>query len=172
MFFSALLFLPFLATPVTPATQSPVGKKAPITNSNPSTKGMSEIIHRGGAFTLTKTVTLDDIMAKVESYGDKPVRINGKVKAVCLKKGCWLVLAGQAPTSRARVTFKDYAFFAPMDSQGYAASVEGVLKVKILSEGERAHLAEDGKVSIDEVPKAELRIVASAAAFQKTANTP
>ena len=47
------------------------------------------------------------------------------------------------------------------------ASVEGIVKAKTLSEGERAHLAEDGKVSIEQIPKAEVRIVASAAAFTK-----
>ncbi len=168
MFLNAFFILPLLASPSTPAKQAAASAKQPVTQQIQSTKLVSEVVHRGAPFTLTQTVTLDEVMEKFESYGSKPVRVNGTVKAVCLKKGCWLVLAGQSSTSRARVTFKDYAFFAPMDSQGHSASVEGILKIKILSDGERAHLAEDGKVSIDAVPKAEIRIVASAAAFQKT----
>ena len=168
MFLNALLILPLLASPSAPAKKAAASVKAPVTQQLESKKSVSAVVHRGAPFTLTQTVTLDEVMEKFESYGSNPVRVNGTVKAVCLKKGCWLVLAGKSPTSRARVTFKDYAFFAPMDSQDYAASVEGILKIKILSDGERAHLAEDGKVAIDAVPKAEIRIVASAAAFQKT----
>ena len=68
------------------------------------------------------------------------------------------------------MTFKDDAFFAPMDSAGWSASVEGLVKAKTLSEAERAHLASDGKVDIKEIPKAEIRIVASAASFEKPAS--
>ena len=155
------LLIPFLAAPPT-ATSQPT-----TVTSQPTNMAKSNIVHRGAPFELTKEVTLDEIMAAPEKYGKSPVRITGTVKRVCLKKGCWLVLAGTAPTARARVTFKDYAFFAPMDSAGYTASVEGIVKAKTLSEGERAHLAEDGKVSIEQIPKAEVRIVASAAAFTK-----
>ena len=67
------------------------------------------------------------------------------------------------------MTFKDYAF-APMDSAGWSASVEGLVKAKTLSEAERAHLASDGQVDVKEIPKAEIRIVASAASFVKPAS--
>ena len=147
------MLLPLLAAPT-------VQSAAPVTQS-------AAPIHRGAPFTLTKAVTLDQVMATPEKYNQTPVRIDGTVKSVCTKKGCWLILAGSAPTSRARVTFKDYAFFAPMDSAGYSASVEGVVQAKVLSDAERAHLAEDAKLPVESVPKAELRIVASAASFQK-----
>ena len=110
---------------------------------------------------------MDEVMAKAKAYEQAPGRISGTVKSVCAKKGCWLILAGEGPTARARVTFKGYAFFAPMDSAGYTASVEGIVKAKVLSDAERAHLAQDGNVSVEAVPKAEVRIVATSASFLK-----
>ncbi len=156
----ALLF-PLMAAPPA-ATAQPAS-----VSTQPTKMGESATVHRGAPFELTTELTLEQIMAKPETYAQTPVRIKGIVKKVCLKKGCWLVLAGTSPTARARVTFKGYAFFAPMDSAGHTASVEGLVQSKTLSEGERAHLAEDGKVSIDQIPKHEIRIVATAAAFTK-----
>ena len=132
-----------------------------------SAKPASEVIHRGDKFSVETIVSLDEVLSDPNKFADKQVRVTGTVKKVCLKKGCWLVLAGKAQNTRARVTFKDYAFFAPMDSAGWAASVEGLVKAKTLSEAERAHLASDGKVDVKEIPKAEIRIVASAASFVK-----
>ena len=159
MLVTAFLLIPILAAPTITSQ--------PITSAPAQTESSQGTIHRGAPFELTKEISLDEVMEAPKQYADTPVRIRGKVKKVCLKKGCWLVLAGSKPTARARVTFKDYAFFAPMTCEGYTASVEGIVKAKTMSEAERAHLAEDGKVSIDEIPKAELRIIATAAAFTK-----
>ena len=161
MLLNLAFLIPLLAAP--PTTTSQPARVL----SQPTKADVNGTTHRGVPFQLTEEVGLDDIMAEPEKYVQKPVRIKGTVKQVCLKKGCWLILAGTKATSRARVTFKDYAFFAPMDCVNYAASVEGFVKAKTLSDAERAHLAEDGKVSIDQIPKTELRIVASSAAFTK-----
>ena len=135
-----------------------------------SAKPTSEVIHRGAKFSVDAVVSLDKVLSAPNDFADKQVRVSGTVKKVCLTKGCWLVLAGKGQNTRARVTFKDYAFFAPMDSAGWSASVEGLVKAKTLSEAERAHLASDGKVDVKEIPKAEIRIVASAASFVKPAS--
>jgi hypothetical protein len=162
--FSFLFFaLPLLAAPASQPTSQPTGLSQPAST---TTQAVGPI-HRGAPFELTKSVSLDDVMAKAKEYEQVPVRINGTVKSVCTKKGCWLILAGEGPNARARVTFKGYAFFAPMDSAGYKASVEGIVKAKVLSDAERVHLAEDGNVPVDAVPKAEVRIVATSASFLK-----
>jgi hypothetical protein len=44
----------------------------------------------------------------------------------------------------ARVIMKDYGFVVPIDSAGRKTSVEGVLKVKVFTEAQAKHLAEDG----------------------------
>ena len=45
------------------------------------------------------------------------MKIEGKVVDVCKKKGCWMTLE-TANGEPMRVTFKDYAFFMPMDIVG------------------------------------------------------
>jgi hypothetical protein len=162
--FTFLFFaLPLLAAPAHQPSSKPVPSSQPVTSAVQS----AGLIHRGAPFELTKAISLDEVMAKAKDYDQVPVRINGTVKSVCAKKGCWLILAGEGPSARARVTFKGYAFFAPMDTAGYKASVEGVVKAKVLSDAERAHLASDGNVAVDAVPKAEVRIVATSASFLK-----
>lgn len=117
--------------------------------------------HRGAAFALKKRTRLDTIVADPSAYSAKTVQVEATIKAVCKKKGCWLVLEGDKPEVVARVTMKGYGFFAPRDSDGKKVVVEGAVEVKTLAEAERAHLAEDGKTSIDAIPKHEVRIVAT-----------
>lgn len=108
-----------------------------------------------------KTTSLDAIADQPEKYSGKEVCVEGSISAVCQAKGCWMTMAGSKVTSRARVTFKDYAFFVPKTVKGKKVKLLGEVKVKMLSDAERKHLAEDGRVDVSEIPKAELRLVAS-----------
>jgi hypothetical protein len=124
--------------------------------------GDTKLVKRGGDFTGATKATLDDVAATPDKFAGKTVEISGTVGTVCVKKGCWLGLTGTKPAVHARVTFKDYAFFAPMDSKGATARVEGVVEVKKMSDAEREHLAKDEGKPVAEVPAVELRIMASA----------
>lgn len=125
------------------------------------------VIHRGAAFTLAEKdrITLDAVADKAPEMAGKTVQVTGKVKSVCKKKGCWMILAGDK--ARARITFKDYGFFVPLDSDGRDAVIEGVVEVKTLDEAERKHLADDAGKTIDAIPKHELRLVASGVELRK-----
>lgn len=125
--------------------------------------GQEAKLHRGAAFTVDAKaqVTLDAIAAKPADFVGKTVRVGGKVTKVCKKKGCWMALQGTDPKHSARITFKDYGFFVPLDADGKAAVVEGVVEVKQLSEAMRKHLAEDEGTTVDKVPATELRMVAT-----------
>ena len=129
----------------------------------PSTETASDIkvIKRGEALSKGPVKTLDEVAKTPEAFAGKSVLVSGTIMAVCQAKGCWMTLAGEAPTARARVTFKDYAFFVPKDGKGMKAVLKAEVKVKTLDEAERKHLAEDGQVSVDQIPKVELRLVAS-----------
>ena len=70
------------------------------------------------------------------------VKVSGTVEAVCQKKGCWMVI--KDGDVQARVLVKDHAFAIPMDGKGKAATVEGTLESKDLSEANVAHLKQDG----------------------------
>ncbi len=122
----------------------------------------SKLVKRGGDFTGAAKATLDEVAASPDKFAGKTVEVSGTVGTVCLKKGCWLGLIGAKPTTNARVTFKDYAFFAPLDSKGATARLEGVVEVKKMSPAEREHLAKDEGKAVADIPAVELRIMASA----------
>ncbi|WP_293788881.1 DUF4920 domain-containing protein [uncultured Pedobacter sp.] len=95
-------------------------------------------------------------VAKMEAaMGDKKavdMKIEGKVVDVCKKKGCWMTL--EMPNGDPmRVTFKDYAFFMPMDIVGKKVVLDGLAKKQTISVETLRHYAEDAKKSPEEVAK-------------------
>ena len=162
----ALLLLSFPALAAPPAGPGPTTKPASPPADN--TMASAKVVSRGAAFALKTSVALDAIAADPDAYAGKTVKVTAKVGTVCRKKGCWLGLVGDKPAANARVTFKDYAFFAPLDCTGDQATVEGTVEVKQLGEGERAHLAKDGGKKVEDVPAKELRIIATALEVRRT----
>lgn len=80
------------------------------------------------------------------------MKIQGKVVDVCKKKGCWMTL--EMPNGDPmRVTFKDYAFFMPMDIVGKNVVLDGLAKKQTISVETLRHYAEDAKKSPEEVTK-------------------
>lgn len=136
---------------------APLPEVAPAAQTSSST----EVIKRGKALSKGEVISLDAVAKDPESFSSKSVLVTGTISAVCQVKGCWMTLSGKDPAARARVTFKDYAFFVPKEGKGMKAVLEAEVKIKMLSDGERQHLADDGKVSVDQIPKVELRLVAS-----------
>ncbi|PST84899.1 DUF4920 domain-containing protein [Pedobacter yulinensis] len=94
--------------------------------------------------------------AKMEqAMGDNKtadLKIQGEVVDVCKKKGCWITLKmpGSEPM---RVTFKDYAFFMPMDIVGKKVVLDGIAKKQTISVETLRHYAEDANKPADEVAK-------------------
>lgn len=89
-----------------------------------------------------------------------PQKITGEITQVCQKKGCFMVLTDGSDF--ARVTFKDYGFFVPMDSASKEAVVYGELTSKTLSPERANHFAEDlGEKGTHTKPVTEYSIVAS-----------
>jgi len=105
-----------------------------------------------------EVVTPGDVKpaAKMEAaMGSKTttdMKIEGKVVDVCKKKGCWMTLE-MANGEPMRVTFKDYAFFMPMDIVGKQVVLDGVAKKQTISVETLRHYAEDAKKSPEEVAK-------------------
>jgi len=105
-----------------------------------------------------EAVTPGDVKsaAKMEAaMGSKTttdMKIEGKVVDVCKKKGCWMTLE-MANGEPMRVTFKDYAFFMPMDIVGKQVVLDGIAKKQTISVETLRHYAEDAKKSPEEVAK-------------------
>ena len=101
--------------------------------------------HFGAAFALTDAKPLSAVLAS--GVPSDAVKVSGTVESVCQAKGCWMVIKEGDFT--ARVLVKDHAFAIPMDGKGKAATVEGTLEAKELTEANVAHLKKDGDANLE-----------------------
>lgn len=97
--------------------------------------------HFGAPFASAESQPLSAAIASFSSENQSPVLVSGEVKSVCKMKGCWMVI--EDGELQARVLMKDHAFAVPMDGEGAAAKVEGVLTEKTLSEAQVKHIEKD-----------------------------
>ncbi|TBR19165.1 DUF4920 domain-containing protein [bacterium] len=103
----------------------------------------------GGAVTLTDPVPLADALAKPDDFKGKEILLEGTVKSVCKKKGCWLVLDdGQRDL---RITFKDYGFFVPKDIAGKKVRAQGLLSKETQSAKTVKHFLKDEGASKEKI---------------------
>lgn len=105
------------------------------------------------------------LVQKVEAAGTFTGKVSGKINEVCTNKGCWFAM--ELPNgSSMRVTFKDYRFFIPTNSQGFPITIEGVATLSETDVETLRHYAEDQGKSKEEVaaitsPKKEITFEAS-----------
>lgn len=67
------------------------------------------------------------LLAHPELYSGRPVIVEGTITKVCPTKGCWMTV--REGERELRVTFKDHAFFMPLDCAGRTAHIEGVFAI-------------------------------------------
>lgn len=111
-----------------------------------TTASAGEVISRGAVIARdAKAIPVATVLGSPNDYTKTPVVVEGVVTSACDRKGCWMQLGASAEDKQAvRVTFKDYAFFVPLDSKGYNARAEGVVTVKKLTKRDADHLEEEG----------------------------
>jgi hypothetical protein len=128
-----------------PQQQSGTEEKAETeTESEIATGKFGAEISEDGAVSLTQLV---DVLEAQEAFEGK---IIGEIKDVCSKKGCWLTV--DLPNGQSmRVTFKDYGFFVPKNSQGYPVILEGIASKKTTDVETLRHYAEDAGKSKAEI---------------------
>lgn len=89
-------------------------------------------------------VAFADLMAAPENFDGKEVVVKGNVNDVCQAEGCWLVLGD----GKKEVLVKTlHVFVVPKDSYDNAAEVNGVFKIKEISEEQARHLNDESKNS-------------------------
>ena len=113
---------------------------------------------------LKKAEKLDDLIKKFNAVENKLILVEGVVRRVCKKKGCWMVL--QDKKYAVRVTFKNYSFFVPQKLINTSVLVQGRLIRKHYSVAEQKHYLEDEEASqerIDSVktPKVSWQLIAT-----------
>jgi hypothetical protein len=113
-------------------------------DSDKPTGMFGEEINDSGVVSLTQLVS--ELQVNDEFEG----KVVGEIKEVCVKKGCWMTI--DLPNGQTmRVTFKDYAFFVPLNSQGYPVVIEGVASKKVTDVATLRHFAEDAGKSKEEI---------------------
>lgn len=114
--------------------------------------GKAEVVpgNYGDLIEENVVITSAELVSKIESEGTFSGKISGEIKEVCTKKGCWFSM--DLPNGESmRVTFKDYGFFVPTNSQGFPIVMEGVAKLTQTDVETLRHYAEDQGKSKEEV---------------------
>jgi hypothetical protein len=102
------------------------------------------VIKRGAEIGNAPVVELSDVLKDASAFGGKRVIVEGPVGDVCQMKGCWMGLVPEDAAQGIRVTFKEYGFFVPRDSQGLMARMEGAFETNVLSKEDADHLEGEG----------------------------
>jgi uncharacterized protein (UPF0548 family) len=110
-----------------------------------------------------EAVSLKQAIAGLEGASQAQVKVTGEVTEVCQAKGCWMILVDG--DTYARITFKDYGFFVPIETSMQRTVVYGVLSKHVLSGEQAAHYAQDAGAQSTLAVEGEVReysLVASA----------
>lgn len=131
------------ATPAASPEAAAPAAAAPEAAAAPAAPEAAGNVNLGEAFTDTEVVPVDTLVAQAASYDGKPVVLDGVVKEVCQKKGCWHTIATADPAVNLMVKDKEYAVFLPRDAAGKHVHVKGTFAVESMPEDEARHYAED-----------------------------
>jgi len=103
----------------------------------------------------------EELVAKLSESDSVWVTMKSKIITNCKHSGCWMDL-DMGNKEVVKVTFKDYAFFIPLESEGKTAIVEGFAKREIIPVDMLKHYAEDDGKSqedIDAITEPEMAYV-------------
>jgi len=165
-----LLLLPILLMFLACGSKETKQEKETVTDDTSEEKELSMTTDSqfGEAFSSAEVKADSEMLALYQdlSLGDTiQVQFQSEVESVCAKKGCWMKL--ELPEEQnAHVTFKDYGFFVPKDSQGDQMLVNGVAFIEQTDVETLKHYAEDAGESEAEIakitePKLNYRFIAS-----------
>jgi hypothetical protein len=97
-----------------------------------------------------KAISGSGLLAMMQDKDSVWVTMKSKIVSNCQKSGCWMDL-DLGNDEVIKVSFKDYAFVIPIDSQGKTATVEGFAKKELISVELLQHYAEDAGKTPEEI---------------------
>jgi hypothetical protein len=157
--------------PAPPESGTPENAATPPAQ-EPSKKQSNVTVH-GSAILPGKEVQLAKVLAEPQKYAGQTVIVEGEVRRVCKKMGCWMELATAKDDAAAscRVFFGAHQFFVPKDSDGASARVQGEVQVQQVEASFVQHLEEEGasfKAKNDDGTAQEVRLVASGVELERS----
>jgi len=142
---SLTLVMCFAALGVVATAAQKESTKSSVKATKSSNQTSAEVVKRGAPLGDSPSVALADVLKEPQKFADKAVLVEGVIERVCTNKGCWMELAPVAGSKDGvRVTFKDYGFFVPVNSQGMRAKAEGLFSVKTLTKEKADHYEGEG----------------------------
>ncbi|MFM7216915.1 MAG: DUF4920 domain-containing protein [Bacteroidota bacterium] len=104
----------------------------------------------GEVITADKSISVQRLPGMVKEGDTLKIKVEGTVKSVCQKKGCWMKMdMGNDQTMM--VHFKDYGFFVPKDCSGKRLVMEGIAFIDVTTVEQLRHYAEDAGKSKEEI---------------------
>lgn len=104
----------------------------------------------GEQISVDNLISGEKLVAMLGEQDSVWVSMQSKIVTNCQTSGCWMDLdVGNGEV--VKVTFKDYAFFVPLDSEGKIATVEGFAKKEMIPVDMLKHYAEDEGKSQEEI---------------------
>jgi hypothetical protein len=91
-----------------------------------------------------------ELFAMMQEKDSVWVTMKSKIVSNCQKSGCWMDL-DMGNNEVIKVSFKDYEFVIPIESQGKTATVEGFAKKELISVELLQHYAEDEGKTQEEI---------------------
>jgi len=104
----------------------------------------------GDKINLENTISGDQLYAMMQENDSVWVTMRSKILTNCQKSGCWMDL-DMGNNQVIKVSFKDYAFVIPIESEGKTATVEGFAKKELISVELLKHWAEDAGKTQEEI---------------------
>jgi hypothetical protein len=138
LFFGLIAILALLSCNSTGNKQS--GTEQPV----------SEQGYYGEKISTENAITGSQLLAMMQDKDSVWVTMKSKIVANCQKSGCWMDL-DVGNDEVIKVSFKDYAFVIPTDSQGKTATIEGFAKKELISAELLKHYAEDEGKTREEI---------------------
>ena len=106
----------------------------------------------GEAIHAKKYISMNDLVADLDSKDTVNATVMATVNEVCQAKGCWMTLDNTGGKEM-MVRFKDYGFFVPKDIGGREVIIEGQAYSTVVPVEELRHYAEDAGKSKEEIEK-------------------
>jgi hypothetical protein len=107
----------------------------------------------GAEITVAETTPIADILADPDRHAGKTVRVEGDVRGVCTRMGCWMDIADAAGRSL-RIKVEDRVLVFPPEAVGRPAIAQGTVTLQPMTREEyvawHRHVAEEGGPPFDE----------------------
>ena len=137
-----ILLILILAISLQSCKQKGQPAQTPIQVGSTVYEGYGAVLDAQSALSINDLATSFSTMKKTDTLFTK---VQGTIKEVCSKKGCWMVL-DMGDEKDLMVRFKDYGFFMPLDAKGDVI-INGFATISETSVEDLKHYAEDAGAS-------------------------